>query len=205
MCSVEGCDEIATERGWCHGHYLRWCRLGDVQPDIPLGRRRQPGICTVEGCNRDTNARGLCRTHHQRLFTFGDVRADLPIRVVTGEGSLSHGYWKVAVPPELRHLTNGETQIGEHRLVMAQHLGRALYPDEVVHHKNGNRTDNRIENLELWLTYQPKGQRVEDKLEYAREIFRRYLPEQERSAPSGRRPLISVSAARSGFEPPSPP
>lgn len=57
----------------------------------------------------------------------------------------------------------------QHRLVMQRSLGRALGKTEYVHHINGNRKDNRLENLELWVTKgrgkkDPAGQRLEDVL-----------------------------------------
>ena len=60
---------------------------------------------------------------------------------------------------------------------MEQQLGRPLLPDETVHHINGVRDDNRPENLELWSSSHPKGQRVEDKVEWAAEILKQYAPD----------------------------
>jgi hypothetical protein len=60
---------------------------------------------------------------------------------------------------------------------MEQELGRELLPGENVHHKNGDRLDNRPMNLELWIVSQPPGQHVDDVVEFATEMLRRYAPE----------------------------
>ncbi len=65
----------------------------------------------------------------------------------------------------------------EHRVVMARLIERPLLPAETVHHKNGNRADNRPSNLELWNTSQPSGQRAEDKLTWALELLQQYGPD----------------------------
>lgn len=171
ICTVEGCERQAKSHGWCHAHYQRWRTHGDVLAHRPLRAR---GGCRVEDCDRPSHARRLCVTHYRRLLNDGDVRAEDPIRVVTGTGWWSHGYWYVPVSPEERWLVGGDHRAAEHRLIMARRLQRPLHRDEVVHHINGRRTDNRPENLELWSTAHPKGQRIEDKVEFARLILHRY-------------------------------
>ena len=193
-CAAEGCERRATERGLCHGHYLRLLRSGEVREGEPLARAA-PSTCQVSGCDRTAQLRRMCRTHANRKRKYGDVQADKPIREVAGEGFDSRGYWHVPVPVELRHLTNGVTPYPQHRLLMAQLLGRPLRRDESVHHVNGDRSDNttngpliefRSGNLELWSRWQPAGQRVADKVAFALDILERYCPH----ALAAQRPLV---------------
>ena len=82
------------------------------------------------------------------------------------------GYLMVRLPEHPRARTHG--YVFEHILVMEDMLGRQLFPDETVHHKNGVKDDNRPENLELWTRPQPSGIRVEDAIAWAHEILRRH-------------------------------
>ena len=112
--------------------------------------------------------------------------ADIPKVTATGRRRTQRAYARMVycgltgvcrLPPKKRVRADGYVLIGkvpEHRLVMAEHIGRPLLPAETVHHLNGDRADNRLENLELWSKAHPHGQRVTDKVAFAVEILREY-------------------------------
>ena len=121
--------------------------------------------CTLDGCGKEHKAYGYCTGHYQRFKKYGDPLANKPLSPAYTPFIDANGY-------EVVRKNNKHIKI--HRQVMEEYLGRELLKHENVHHKNGIRTDNRIENLELWSTSQPSGQRVEDKVKWAMEILETY-------------------------------
>jgi hypothetical protein len=81
-----------------------------------------------------------------------------------------HGYIVLHVG-KFSPYTNARN-IAEHRYVMMMYLGRNLSPEETVHHKNGVRDDNRLENLELWTGDHQPGVRVADHIEHMIDLYR---------------------------------
>lgn len=124
--------------------------------------------CSVEGCDLLQTAKGLCPMHYERVKKYGEPGEAAPRRAKPGEGE-----WRLTQDGYLRRTRHGVTEL-QHRVVMEQAIRRPLEPHETAHHKNGDRADNRIDNLELWSSAQPAGQRVADKITWAREILTLY-------------------------------
>jgi len=170
-CQVPQCEKPLRNRGLCAMHAKRLKVHGDIAKTLPRGNFSKYKHCTVGDCTKPHIAKGMCQMHYRRvaLYDAPEVLKNIGYRVDNTR------YIMLNLPNH--PMADKYGKVAEHRLVMAEHLGRWLVKGENVHHINGNRQDNRIENLELWSKAQPSGQRVEDKVAYALEILKLYAPD----------------------------
>jgi len=158
-----GAHKRLTDEHLASGSVIYWSRRGDPYVPVRCGSCGRERMILLNNATRE-EFNGICR-----VCTHGESWEDeiLPNGSIVfwsrrGGRVTKHGYIYVKVYPGhpfYESMANSLGYIAEHRLVMAEHLGRPLLSTEVVHHKNGIKTDNRIENLELFVSFQNMAQR----------------------------------------------
>lgn len=205
ICSIEACERPYVARDLCGAHYRRWLTYGDPLGSAPRKSALEKGVPRT--CRRCGETKDISLFHkgwspclacrRESHYSQGKACEVCGVRLTNGVvGSLCREHWgqrvREAAKPARRKIGGGYViltghadhpnarsrgAVLEHVKVMSEMIGRALVPGENVHHINGVRDDNRPENLELWNTHQPKGQRVPDKVQWAKEILSLYEPD----------------------------
>jgi hypothetical protein len=167
VCRFEGCERPRFNGGWCVGHAAQYYSGRSL---TPISRPKKD--CDFPGCEKPHYALGYCQGHRRQLL---DDRPLAPLRERNGR-HVDRGYVLIFEPKHPNARKDG--YVAEHTKVMASILGRPLKRFEEVHHRNGIRSDNRPENLELWArSMQPPGCRVSDLIESAVRVLKLYRPE----------------------------
>lgn len=96
--------------------------------------------CYVENCERSTIAKGLCENHYRRMRRNGSPYIHINQEWGKARTIRADGYIYITVDGK---------QVMEHRHVMEMHLERKLRDDEVIHHRDGDKQNNKLENLEV--------------------------------------------------------
>ena len=116
------------------------------------------------------------REEHKRFVDWREklgIDPSIKLKRKKGEGYISkQGYLSYHKDGHPCADKNGRVQASH--LVIYEHTGRILKKGESVHHKNGHRLDNTIDNFEIWSTSQPAGQRVEDKIKWCIDFLNEY-------------------------------
>lgn len=201
VCFADNCERTIYCRRVCEAHYYHLkgpkgalYESGELPWPSLRVFKAQPEKCRVDFCP-DANpvARSLCRTHYGAMWAaaerygvaieeldasnwqpLGPVDRDIIVdhlgrEWMTLDNRVPNGYATAQT-----YASGKIVQRGVHRILMEKSLGRELLRHETVHHLNGQRKDNRLENLELWSSWQPAGQRVSDKIAWAKELLKFY-------------------------------
>lgn len=150
-------------------------RIARIRTVLESGTRYD--TCQDDDCDKEVRSRGFCINHRYAYMRLTGVQPRT--LAPSGAGNINkQGYRRISAPGHPN--ANRHGRILEHRKVLADKLGRPLRASENAHHKNGDRLDNRPENLELWVKSQPCGQRASDLVAWAREIIDLYGDEVDR-------------------------
>lgn len=155
ICSYEGCNKGQAKNEFCLKH-----QNNESKPER---------LCSVENCDRKHYSKNMCRMHYARKIRTGNTE----LKSRNKDWTLNnHGYlYRI----ESGHIAaNKVGLIYQHREVMSEILGRPLTNHETVHHKNGVRSDNRPENLELRTSHHGCGQSVRDMIVFCKNYLAIY-------------------------------
>lgn len=149
--------------------YFCRCRCGTHR--IVSGQSLRNGRSTSCGClHKEVAARTIAAVGRRQ-------RGPLNPQWKGGKTITKNGYVNAVAPVGHPRRPKNGSYVFEHVLVMEQRLGRYLLPEERVHHKNGVRSQNNSENLELWRIAHPPGHRVVDAIAQAVATLKTYAPE----------------------------
>lgn len=207
LCEIAECQSRHYVRGWCRAHYRKWQEYGDplYTRELPPRTgvtRRCSGRCKSElDTSLFAKGQNICRECRRKYtinnYSAGKLCKTCGAAVSNNSQRLTcracHAKNRRDTATERRYInaqgyavltshydhpnSTYRGEVLEHVMIMSKVLGRGLVKGENVHHINGVRDDNRPENLEVWSRSQPSGQRIPDKVQWAKELLSLYEPE----------------------------